>query len=344
MIRWGLQPPLRRRAVVLTVGSLVLVASMVAGSYIGTADMSFVDVSTTLFHHLGLGAQTLPDLQDAIVWQLRAPRVVEAAVVGAALAVCGCMLQAVTRNPLADPYLLGTSSGASAGAIAVYLLGIGGGVLSVAGGAIVGAGLSFVIVLVLLGRRGFDSTRGVLVGVVVGQFFSAVGSFVITASGDANAVYGITHWLLGDLSATRWASALPGLLVCVPCLVIAWILSPSLDALSFGDDTAASLGVHVRRLQTTVLVLSAVIVGTVVSTVGAIGFVGLIVPHAVRFLSGPRHRWLIPMSAIAGAVFLIWTDAIARVAFSPQEIPVGVFTAIVGVPLFVIIMKRRGQL
>ena len=333
-----------RRTAAIGVGLLLLAASLLIGPFVGTASISVNQVMLTLVHHVGLGPPVLPPLQDAIVWQLRAARVVEAATVGAALAVCGCILQAITQNALSEPYLLGTSSGASAGAILVFLLGLGGGSLSVAGGAFLGAGISFVVVLMLLGPRSFESDRIVLIGVVVGQFFSAIGSFVLMASGDANSVFGVIHWLLGDLSAARWTSAVICLVVCVPGILGAWALSTAMDALAFGPDTAGSLGINVRRTHLILLVLTAAIVGTIVASVGAIGFVGLIVPHTVRAVVGPAHRWLVPSSALAGATFLIWADALARVAFDPQEIPVGIFTALVGVPLFLVIMKRRGRL
>jgi iron complex transport system permease protein len=342
--RPGIQHRSSLRWLVVIIASAAVLVSVVAATFIGTAGISFPDVVTTLAHHIGLGPATLSPLQDAIIWQLRASRVVEAAVVGGALAVCGCVLQAITRNALAEPYLLGTSSGASAGAIVVFLLGVGGGSISVAGGAFFGACASFIVVLLLLGRRGFDSTRIVLIGVVVGQFFSAIGSFVLMAAGDADSVYGITHWLLGELSAVRWDSALTTLVVCAIGMIIAWTQSTAMDALAFGTDTAASLGIPVRRTQIILLTVTAAMVGTIVASVGAIGFVGLIIPHAVRFIAGPAHRWLLPLSALVGAIFLIWADTLARTAFAPQEIPVGVFTALLGAPLFLVIMKRQGRL
>ncbi len=270
-----------------------------------------------------------------------------AALVGASLAVCGTVLQAVTRNALADPYLLGVSSGASAGAVTVAVLPLSGPVaatLGITGGALVGALLSFGLLLALLHRTGLDSVRIVLTGVVVGQLFTALTSLVLMASADADTTRALTHWLLGSMAPARWDAVVVCAVLTPLGLAAAWLCAKSLDGLAFGADTAASLGIGVRRTRMLLLVVTAVLTSVAVATVGAIGFVGLIVPHGVRLLAGPLHRVLLPHAALAGAVFLVWTDALARVAFAPREIPVGVITALLGVPLFLLVLRRRGEL
>ncbi|MEV7556073.1 iron ABC transporter permease [Streptomyces sp. NPDC089795] len=335
------------RAGLFLTGVLVLVASVAAGTRIGSAEVGWSDLGRVLGARLGLAVEPLPPLLDSLVWDLRLPRVLMAALVGASLAVCGTVLQAVTRNALADPYLLGVSSGASTGAVTVAVLPLSGpaaGALGITGGALVGALLSFGLLVALLHRTGLDSGRIVLTGVVVGQLFTALTSLVLMASADADTTRALTHWLLGSMAPARWDAVMLCAIVTPLGLVAARLCANSLDGLAFGADTAASLGIGVRRTRMLLLVVTAVLTSVAVATVGAIGFVGLIVPHGVRLLVGPLHRVLLPHAALAGAVFLVWTDALARVAFAPREIPVGVITALLGVPLFLLVLRRRGEL
>ncbi|MCX5157263.1 iron ABC transporter permease [Streptomyces sp. NBC_00291] len=307
--------------------------------------MGWGDLARVLGTHLGLGNEPLPPLTDSLVWDLRLPRILMAALVGASLAVCGTVLQAVTRNALADPYLIGVSSGASTGAVAVVVLPLAGaGALGVTGGALAGALLSFALLTALLRRTGLDSVRIVLTGVVVGQLFTALTSLILMSSADADTTRALTHWLLGSMAPARWDAVVVCAIVTPLGLVAAWLCANALDALAFGADTAASLGIDVRRTRMLLLVVTAVLTSVAVATVGAIGFVGLIVPHGARLLVGPSHRVLLPCAALAGAVFLVWTDALARVAFAPREVPVGVITALIGVPLFLAVLRRRGDL
>lgn len=324
--------------------AVTLAGSVAAAVRIGTADVGWTDLARVLGAHLGLGVEPLPPLVDSLIWDLRLPRVLMAALVGASLAVCGTVLQAVTRNALADPYLLGVSSGASTGAVTVVVLGVGASTLGVTGGALVGALLSFGLLLLLLRRTGLDSARIVLTGVVVGQLFTALTSLVLMASADADTTRAVTHWLLGSMAPARWNTVVVCAIVTPLGLVAAWLCSNALDGLAFGTDTAASLGIGVRHTRLLLLVVTAVLTAVAVATVGAIGFVGLIVPHGVRFVVGPLHRVLLPYAALAGAVFLVWTDALARIAFAPREVPVGVITALLGVPLFLLVLRKRGEL
>ncbi|MEG3626812.1 FecCD family ABC transporter permease [Streptomyces poriticola] len=340
----GSGPSTASRAVLLLLGVLLLAGSVAVSVRIGAADVGYADLGRVLGPRLGLDVEPLPPLADSLIWDLRVPRVLMAALVGATLAACGAVLQAVTRNPLAEPYLLGISSGASTGAVCVVVLGAGAGAFGVTGGAFAGALLSFGTLLLLLRRTGLDSARIVLTGVVVAELFAALTALILTASGDAESTRAITHWLLGSMASTRWDSVVLCAVACAVGLVLFRLHAGALDAFAFGSDTASSLGVDVRAVRRVLLLVTAVLTAVAVASVGAIGFVGLIVPHGVRFVVGPLHRSLLPFSAVVGAVFLVWTDALARVAFAPQEVPVGVFTALLGVPLFLLVLRKRGEL
>jgi iron complex transport system permease protein len=326
----------------LAVGGLLV--SVVAASLFGSANIGPLDVVSTILRHVGLGGiaptPPLPGLLDALIWESRFPRVLLAAAVGVALAVSGAVLQAVTRNPLADPYLLGVSSGASTGAVAVLLLGIGGSI-SLSTGAFVGGLVAFGLLLVLLGGgRVASPSRVVLTGVLVSQFFAAVTSVILMVSGDANSTRGFTYWLLGTLAGARWEGVTVTVVIILIGVLAIQFLAPALDAFTFGWDSAAALGINVTAARIWLMVLTSVITAAAVAASGAIGFIGLLIPHAVRMLASPMHRSLLPLSAIVGAIFLIWVDTFARTAFTPHELPAGVITALLGAPAFALVLKR----
>ncbi|MQA07887.1 MAG: iron chelate uptake ABC transporter family permease subunit [Pseudonocardiaceae bacterium] len=325
-----------------------LLVTIVAATLFGTANIGPLDVISTILHHVGLDAiaptEPLPKLLDALIWESRFPRVLLAGAVGIALTVSGTVLQSVTRNPLADPYLLGVSSGASTGAVAVLLLGIGGGSLSLSSGAFIGALVSFGVLLALIGGgRVSNPARVVLTGVLVSQFFAAITSVILMVNGDANSTRGFTYWLLGSLAGARWEPLiLTGSLILIGVVAIQFF-APALDAFTFGWDSAAALGINVTAARVWLMILTAVITAAAVAASGAIGFIGLLVPHAVRILAGPAHRVLLPLSALVGAIFLIWVDTFARTAFAPNELPVGVITALLGAPAFALVLRRVGS-
>jgi iron complex transport system permease protein len=325
-------------------GCVVLALSGAVAITIGPASISVADVQGIVIHHLGGPPSGASRLQDGIVWQLRLPRVVLAALCGAGLALCGAVLQSLLRNPLADPFVLGVSSGASTGAVLVAVLGVGGGILSLSGGAFVGAVVSFGLVLTLAHLAGGGTDRVVLAGVAGTQLFSATTSFVVLSSADAEQTRGVLFWLLGSLSGASWAEVQLCAVVVGTGLMCCLAMAPSMDAFAFGQDTAATLGISVQRTRAALLIVTALMTATVVAAAGAIGFVGLVLPHAARFLVGPQHVRLLPTVALVGAVFMVWVDAMARTAFAPQELPTGVVTSLVGVPAFaVILFRRRGM-
>ncbi|MFE7073527.1 FecCD family ABC transporter permease [Streptomyces sp. NPDC057620] len=321
-------------------GTALLVASVAVAITIGPADIRVADVWSVVASHLGWGSTELSPIRDGIVWQLRLPRTLLAAVCGAGLAVCGAVMQSLLRNPLADPFVLGVSSGASTGAVVVVVLGAGGGLVSVSAGAFLGALLSFGLVLLLSHTLGGTTDRVVLSGVAAMQLFSALTSFVVMTAADAETTRGVLFWLLGSLGGVGWTDVWVCLAVLVVALAVCLAYARTLDAFAFGQDAAATLGVSVARTRLVLLCVTALLTAALVSSAGAIGFVGLVLPHAARALVGSGHARLLPVAALAGAVFLVWVDTLARTVLDPQEVPVGVVTSLIGVPVFVLVLYR----
>lgn len=285
------------------------------------------------------GSGSLTPLQEAIVRDLRLPRILTAAAVGAGLALSGAVIQALTRNPLADPYLLGLSSGASLGAVTVLLLGAAV-VLPVA--AFAGAMLAMAATLALAGALGsLTPTRTVLAGLAVSSLASAAASFVVFWTAQGDSYREVLGWLMGSVAGATWSSVWISLPVLAAVGLPLMFCGRLLDAFSFGDTAASALGVPVPAVRWTLLGATALLTGAMVSVSGSIGFVGLVLPHAVRMLAGASHRSLLPLSALAGALFLVLADTAARTVFDPREIPVGIVTALIGGPFFILLLLRR---
>ena len=318
---------------------VLLLASLVFAVTLGPANIAPIEVWQAIGHHLGM-VETSPvsRLRDAIIWELRLPRVLVAAGVGAGLALCGAVMQALTRNPLADPYLLGLSSGASLGAV-IFLL--SGAALLMPLGAFIGAASAMTLtLLVARALGGATPTRAILAGICISSLAAAATSFLIFWSATGDSYREILSWLMGSLSGVVWNDAIT-VLVAVLAIGLPVLLSGrSLDAFAFGDSAAASLGVDVSRLRWLLLGATALLTGVLVSIGGAIGFVGLIIPHVVRLATGSRHRVLLPVSMLLGASFMIWTDTAARSLFAPRELPVGIITALLGAPIFLLVLLR----
>lgn len=272
------------------------------------------------------------------------PRALLAVGVGAGLAVCGMALQAMVRNVLADPYLLGVNSGASSGAAAAILFGAGAGAgahaLPVS--AFLGALAASMLVLVVARSGGrVTSLRLLLAGVAVGYALYAVTSFLIFASDSAEGSRSVLFWLLGSLSLAAWGAPLIIVFVVVALAVLVLTgLGRRLDALAIGDETAQTLGINPDAFRVRLLLLVALCIGVVVSASGSIGFVGLVIPHLARRVVGSAHRHAIPVAALMGAVFLLWADMVARTILAPQEIPLGILTSLVGAPFLLILIRR----
>lgn len=335
------RPAVTRAGVLLTAAPIVVLLSVAGAVTVGPSDLSTVDVFGVIGDRLGLGSSDLSLLQQGIVWDLRLPRTLLAGICGAGLAVCGVILQSLLRNPLADPYVLGISSGASTGAVSVVVLGVGSGAVGLSTGAFLGALVSFGLVLVLASLAGDSTGRLVLAGIAATQLFAALTSFIVFTAADAEQTRGVLFWLLGSLSSSTWTdvvvcgvTVLFGLLVCCA-------FASGLDAFAFGSDAANSLGINVTQIRVLLLVVTAFMTALIVSASGAIGFVGLVLPHLARMIVGVGHRLLLPSAALIGAIFLIWVDTAARTLLDPQELPVGVATALIGVPAFALILLRN---
>ncbi|MEV5445609.1 iron chelate uptake ABC transporter family permease subunit [Streptomyces sp. NPDC052644] len=318
----------------------VLALSVALAITIGPADIGVTDVWSVVVSYVGGEPSGLTPIRDGIIWNLRLPRTLLAAVCGAGLAVCGAVMQSLLRNPLADPFVLGVSSGASTGAVAVVVLGAGGGALSLSGGAFAGAVCSFAAMLLLSHTLGGTTDRVVLSGIAAMQLFSALTSFIVVTSADAETTRGVLFWLLGSLSGAGWADVWLCSAVLVLALAVCLGHATTLDAFAFGQEAAATLGVDTARARLVLLCATALLTAALVAAAGAIGFVGLVLPHAARALVGPGHGRLLPATALGGAVFLVWIDTAARTVIDPQEVPVGVMTSLVGVPAFVYVLHR----
>ncbi|PKM24129.1 MAG: ABC transporter permease [Gammaproteobacteria bacterium HGW-Gammaproteobacteria-13] len=334
----------RAYRLLLLVLALALALSCAASLGFGAAPVPLPSVLEILGQRLFdlQPAQAVSSAQDSIVWLIRAPRVVLGALVGAGLALVGTALQAVTRNPLADPHLLGVSSGAALGAVIVVLyLGEFIGLLSLPLAAFVGALASMLLVLAIASRGGrLESDRLLLAGVAV-SFVMMAASNLLLFLGDHHAASSVIFWMLGGLGLARWELLwLPAL-----CLVLALLLllglARALNALMAGEHSAVSLGLEPRRVRLLVFVCASLLTGVLVSLSGAIGFVGLILPHVARFLVGAEHRRLLPVSALLGALFLVWVDVAARTLLAPQDLPIGIATAAIGGVFFVLLLRRR---
>nr|WP_221373922.1 iron ABC transporter permease [Actinoplanes polyasparticus] len=341
----GLRAQRRRTTLWLLALTAFLVVTAVAAVGTGAIAISPGTVARILGRQLfGLGAVTWTPPQEAIVWQVRFPRVLLGLLVGAGLAVCGVALQAMVRNVLADPYLLGINSGASSGAAAAILFGAGAGFgqYALSTSAFLGA-LAASLLVFLVARSGgrVTSIRLLLAGVAVGYALYATTSFLIFASGSAEGARSVIFWLLGSLGLARWDALLALAAVVIGgTAVYLTVTGRRLDALAIGDETAHTLGLNPDRFRLRLLVVVSLCVGVLVSAAGSIGFVGLVVPHLARRLVGAPHVRVVPVAALLGAILLVWADVIARVLLAPQEIPIGIITALLGAPFLLVLIRR----
>lgn len=336
----------RRNAVTLAVLSVVLVVTVLCGVAIGPIWIEPLDVVRVVWAQLtGAGVpEGVSATSDVIVWDVRLPRVLMGIAVGAGLAVCGAALQAMVRNMLADPYLLGINSGASSGAAATILFGVGLGLgeHALSASAFVGALAASLLVFIVARAAGrITSVRLLLAGVAVGYALSALTSFLIFASGSAEGARSVMFWLLGSLALAQWGEPLIALAIVVALTVVVLTLwGRRLDALAIGDETAQVLGISPTRFRTQLLIGVSLCIGFVVAASGSIGFVGLVVPHLARRLVGAAHAWSIPTSALLGATFLLWADLLSRMLLQPRELPIGIVTAMVGAPFLLYLIRR----
>ena len=322
---------------------LVIILAVFSGSVSIPPDV----VCKVLLNHL-VGHEIFKPTWNAsletIIWTMRFPRVLMALMVGAGLSLCGILMQAMTRNSLADPYVLGISSGASAGAVAVIMYGWFGfmGQFHIAFGAAIGAFLAiFIAMKVSSVSNRITSTQLVLAGIAVSTLFQAITNFMIyyRQTGDDKVKTAI-YWMMGSLSGANWSTVLYLFIIVMICTVILFFFTDSLDVLMLGDDAATTLGVNLMRIKVSIIVLCTIMTGAIVSVSGVIGFIGLIIPHITRSLVGSKHSRLMPASILLGGLFTILCDWISRIVVIPEELPIGVLTALFGAPFFLSLIRK----
>jgi iron complex transport system permease protein len=340
-------PPTGHRVALVAAATVVaLSAAVVCGLVIGPTSIGTTRVIGDVFSHVGIGHSTLTPLQSIIVWQIRAPRMVLGLLAGAMLAVAGGTYQGVFRNPLADPYLLGVAAGAGLGAT-IAIADVGGGLSTPSwtpilafGGAMIAVAFTWIV-----GGRGLRSSTATLIlaGVAVASLLTSVQTFLLQKS-TPESIARVYIWLLGSLASANWGSVTLVLPYVVVCVILCVIAGRALDVMSVGEDESRSLGVPVRRVRFVVIAASSLGTAAIVSAVGLVGFVGIIVPHIVRLLVGTSYRRILPISVIFGAAFLVFADTIARTIMAPSELPLGVVTAAIGAPVFVIVLSLRRRM
>ncbi|MDR1606610.1 MAG: iron ABC transporter permease [Streptococcaceae bacterium] len=330
---------------------LIIFVSMIISVSNGQAEISFWDVGRILANKMSRGL--LGDIKDLpvsfvnIIWFIRMPRICLAIFVGLGLALCGTVMQAVVQNPLADPYILGISSGSSLGATFAILVGFGSSsVLSQFGvslGAFAGAMLATLSVLFLssIGGR-MTSVKLVLSGSIVSSLLGSVSNLIVYMAGNSEGIKTIQFWLMGSLASATWSKL--GMLTLPILAVLIFFLTQSriLNVMLLGDEAAITLGVSLGKYRRIYMGLTSLITGLVVANSGMIGFVGLIIPHIIRGLFGSDHKRTLPLTAVCGALFMIWADLISRILIHNVELPIGIITAMIGAPLFLYIIVKKG--
>jgi iron complex transport system permease protein len=346
----ALEPRARRRRdriplpLVLATCGVLLLATMTAGVAIGSVPLS----PDAVWHVVAseLSGHTDDSVAGIIVWQIRLPRVLLAAVVGAALTTAGTVVQVLVRNALADPFLLGVSSGASVGATAVLLLGAFAslGVWAITVGSVLGALVAMAAVF-LVAQKGLQlaPTQLILCGVVMAAMFESVTSYLIFR-GNPQATQSVLFWLMGSFGLASWNQLPIPLAALIAVMVYLLAQARTLNALAMGAEPAASLGVDVARLRRNLFFATSLLAGVSVAVSGVIGFVGLVVPHIVRLCVGSDHRRVLPTGVLFGAAFMVLGDLLARTIVSPQEMPIGVITAFIGAPTLLFLIRRRPYL
>ncbi len=335
-----------RRRIYSIIGLLIALIGVVAvATAIGSVHIPFLTTFRSLLSQLPLVDITsgLSSTTETIIMEIRLPRVILAGLVGAALALAGAAYQGLFRNPLADPYLIGVAQGASLGAVVGFTLpinwhGMGFGIIPLL--AFAGAIISVAIVysLARVGKT-LPVTTLILAGVALGALWGSIVSYLIITSGEK--MHGILFWLMGSFALSQWSEVKVVLPYIVVGVAVILIYSRSLNIMQLNEEQAQQLGVNVEKVKLILLAAATLITAAAVSFVGTIGFVGILVPHAVRLVWGPDYRFLLPLSVLSGAIFLILADLIARTALAPTEIPIGVITAVCGAPFFLYLLRRK---
>ncbi|NLA57816.1 MAG: iron chelate uptake ABC transporter family permease subunit [Firmicutes bacterium] len=347
-MRNGLSSRGKKWALTILVLSLLLILAAIISAAVGPANIAAVDVAKMIVHHL-LGVDSKlgnwPLSHKMIVFQVRLPRIVLAVMVGGGLAMAGATYQGLLQNSMADPYIIGVSAGASVGATIGILLrtkyfDFGLSIVTLL--AFLGAVLTIFLVynIARVGGRVPIGTL-LLAGVAVSSFFSAVVSFLMVVANQS--MPEIVYWMMGSLSGRSWNHVKASLPYLAVGGLVVLFYSRELNILLVGEETAQNLGVNVERVKAILLIAGSLMAAAAVSVSGVIGFVGLIIPHSVRIITGPDHRILLPAAGLVGAIFLVIADTVARTILAPAELPVGVITAIAGAPFFIYLLRRQKQ-
>lgn len=333
--------------ILILVLSLGLIFSVLLAVTFGSSPIPFSDVYRVILNQLfGIGDDAVygtGPLHDIIIY-IRLPRLILAVAVGMGLAVCGVVMQAIVKNPLADPYILGVSSGASLGATVAIMLGIGSflgsnfvGVMGCAGAF----GISLLVMLVANIGSPSNSVKLLLAGMALSSVCSAFSSFVVFFAHDREGMMSITYWLMGNLAGANWgniAVILPLVILCVFFFITQYRV---LNLMLLGDEVSITLGTDLHKYRNFYLLVTSLMIGFIVYASGMIGFVGLIIPHVVRILVGTDHKKLIPISCLMGAILLVWADVLCRVMIKGTELPIGILISMIGAPCFIYLMAKK---
>lgn len=329
---------------VYTVLTALLILTLVLAVNFGSVDIHYKDVFAIAYGKIfGRDLSQYKTSQINIIWSLRFPKVLVAGFTGAGLSLTGILMQAITKNPLADPYVLGISSGASTGAVISLLIGSLPilGKIPLAEGSFAGALLTAIIVFIFGAKGGkINTTKMVLVGMALSSLFSALTNIIIFLTPDSRRIQSATFWLSGSFAGTGWEEVPLAAAVFLIGMVITLPLTREMDALLVGEDIARNTGVNTVRVKWILILVSTLLTSIMVSMSGAIGFVGLVIPHISRSIVGAAHKRLIWFSILLGAIFMVWSDLFARTMFSPNELPVGVVTSLCGAPVFLWMLRK----
>ena len=326
---------------------IILVGSVMISVTLGSAKISVSEVYKVLGYKI-LGIKSFSEYATGpihdVVWIIRFPRVVLAIAIGMALSISGVVMQAIVKNPLADPYILGISSGASLGATFAIMLGFG----AVLGGnfvgvmAFIGALLVSFGVLLLANIKGSaTSSKLILAGMALSAVCSSFSNFIIYIANDKTGMQSVTYWLLGSLAGAKWETNIVILPVVIIACIFFWSRYRVLNLMLLGDDVSITLGTDLHKPRHIYLIITSIMIGLSVYCAGVIGFVGLIIPHAVRMLFGTDHKKLIPISALVGAIFMICADALSRIVIPNSKMPIGILISMIGAPVFIYLMVKR---
>lgn len=324
---------------------IVLAISIIGAIMVGSVGITPQLIIEVLLFKTGILNETnASNAQQVIIWEIRVPRVLLALLVGASLAISGAAIQALVKNSIADPYILGVSSGASVGATSVILFGAFSffGVFALSLAAFLGAIFAVLIVFMLARVNGKTSMiRLLLSGIAVSMVLGAMTNFMLMISKEQGGVQAVMFWMLGSLGGAKWSNLLiPFVTFCIvfPLLLLSY---RQLNALLLGEETASTLGINIERFRLFIIIIVSLLTGVVVAVSGSIGFVGLIVPHIVRMIVGSNYKVVLPLSALLGAIIIIWADMGARIAIAPEEMPIGIITALFGSPFFIWMLRRE---